>query len=355
MDRRDFCKASGMGGVALATAPWSTLGPDFWEIPFGIADASYMMRRYRKMPSDRYPPFADALDMIDNCSTLGFRGMQVGVGGWDKSFAKKVRRRKEELDVFLEAQIRLPEDSSDVARFEAEVANAKETGISVFRTVCLSGRRYENFESLDDFERFKSKSRNSIALAEPVVRRHQVALAIENHKDWRVSEMLGMLREWDSEWIGVTLDTGNNIALLDDPMEVVESLAPYAFSVHLKDMAVAEYEDGFLLSEVNLGTGFLDIEGMIGVIRKHRPDVRFNLEMITRDPLEVPCLTEKYWATFGEVSASELATYLHGIRAKASEDPLPHISDKPTDSQLALEVANNLECLKYAKNELGFS
>ena len=38
-------------------------------------------------------------------------------------------------------------------------------------------------------------------------------------------------------------------------MEVVEALAPRAFTTHFKDMALEEYEQGFLLSEVPLGTG----------------------------------------------------------------------------------------------------
>ncbi len=49
-----------------------------------------------------------------------------------------------------------------------------------------------------------------------------------------------------SRHVGVCLDTGNNIALLEDPDVTVETLAPLAVSVHLKDMAVAEYADGWI-------------------------------------------------------------------------------------------------------------
>ena len=41
-----------------------------------------------------------------------------------------------------------------------------------------------------------------------------------------------------------------------------------------------------------------------------KPDVKFSLEMIVRDPLEVPCLTDKYWATFENRSGSYLARAL---------------------------------------------
>ena len=38
------------------------------------------------------------------------------------------------------------------------------------------------------------------------------------------------------------LDTGNNLTVLDDPIETVEKLAPYTFNVHFKDMAAEETE-----------------------------------------------------------------------------------------------------------------
>ena len=89
----------------------------------------------------------------------------------------------------------------------------------------------------------------------------------------------------------MTLDTGNNLTVLDDPIETVEKLAPYTFNVHFKDMAVEETAR-VPLSEVPLGEGMLDMPRIVDIIRRARPEVQFSLEMITRDPLEVPCLTE---------------------------------------------------------------
>lgn len=354
MNRRKFIKDSMVGSFAMAVP----VVPSFAFLPpetrFGVAQASYVMRSYRNITSELYPPFRNSLDMISHCSSLGFGGVQTGINGWDKPFAKKVRQGVEELDIFLEGQVGLPKNDGDTARFEKEISAAKEAGVETVRTACLSGRRYETFESMDDFQKFKRESIASLHRAEPIVRKHKIKLAVENHKDWRIDEMLKILKGIDSEWVGITLDTGNNISLLEDPMEVVKSLAPYAFSVHLKDMAVAEYEDGFLMSEVNLGTGYLDIKGMIKIIREHNPDIRFNLEMITRDPLKIPCLTEKYWATFDQISAKELGRYLHHIKTQKSNEPLPRVSNKTEDEQLALEVENNRISLKYAKQHYGF-
>ena len=325
------------------------------EMRFGIAEASYMQRRYAKLDSKTYPPFTDSLQMIEHCSSAGFGGVQFSVSGWDATYAKKVKEKVEELELFFEGQIRLPKDDSDLQRFTAEVSAAKQAGADILRTVCLSGRRYETFDTMSAFQEFRIKSINSLMLAEPVVRKFGVKLAVENHKDWRIIEMIERLNIIDSEWVGVTLDTGNNISLLEDPMEVVEALAPYAFTVHLKDMAIEEYEDGFLMAEINLGEGFLDLDKMISIIKEHNPDIRFNLEMITRDPLTIPCLSEGYWATFDDLPASELAGFLYKMKKEESSTPLMVVSKNPADEILALEIANNNACLKYARQRLGFS
>ncbi len=100
----------------------------------------------------------------------------------------------------------------------------------------------------------------------PIVERHQIPLGLENHKDWRVDEQVALLERYSSEYLGVSLDTGNNLSVLDDPMETVEKLAPYTVNVHFKDMAGEETETGFLLSEVPLGEGFLDMKRMVEAI-----------------------------------------------------------------------------------------
>ena len=66
-------------------------------------------------------------------------------------------------------------------------------------------------------------------------------------------------------------------------------------------MGLEEYRQGFLLAEVPLGTGILDLPRVVRALRAARPEIRLNIEMITRDPLKVPCLTEGYWVTFADL------------------------------------------------------
>jgi sugar phosphate isomerase/epimerase len=247
--------------------------------------------------------------------------------------------------------VKAPADAKDIDRFEAEVASAKACGASVLRTVMLGGRRYETFTEAADFTRFIQGTLQSLIFAEPIVRKHRVHLAVENHKDYRAGELVAVLKKMSSEFIGVTLDTGNNIALLDEPMETVRELAPWTRTVHLKDMGVEESRDGFLLSEVPLGTGLLDLKAIVATIRKANPKARFNLEMITRDPLSIPCLTDRYWATFAHVSGRDLARTLAWVRAGAKKDPLPRITRLPQAEQVEAEERNVRDSFAHAVRE----
>jgi sugar phosphate isomerase/epimerase len=285
--------------------------------------------------------------------TLGAGGVQVALGVMENAAADALRERARAASMYLEGIASLPRDQADLERFEAEIGTAKRTGAQVVRTVMLSGRRYEAFATIAEFRRFAESSAHSLKLAAAVVARAGVQLAVENHKDWRADELLRILKQAGNDHVGVCLDTGNSIALLEDPMEVVETLAPRAFTTHFKDMALEEYKQGFLLSEVLLGTGVLDLPRVIRVLRAARPEIRLNLEMITRDPLKVPCLTDGYWATFPDLPGKYVARALSLVRGHPSPRPLPRISQLAREEQLRVEDENVRHCLSFAHDQLG--
>lgn len=349
IDRRAFLQKAALGAMALS---FPKVPRFFKEMPMGIVVHSYASRWNSKAESKKYPGFYHAIDLMEHCHQIGAGGIQVGVNDWTSDFAKKVRDKREQLGFYLEGSINLPKKTEDIPRFEQEIKNAKEAGAQVLRTVSLGERRYEALHSPEAFQEFEKNALAALQLVEPIVGKYQVKLGVENHKDWRAQELVTILQQLDSEWIGVTLDFGNSIALLEDPMEVVQTLAPYIVSTHVKDMAVEEYQDGFLLSEVPLGEGMLDLPKIVSLCKQHNPQVTFNLEMITRDPLEIPYLTPGYWATFEGVSGSELARTIRMVRQHRYKSALPRVTQLGAEDRLAVEEENIIASLTYSKNEL---
>jgi sugar phosphate isomerase/epimerase len=257
MNRREFLSETTAKGLSAMAIPFLEM-PDFLkDVRMGIVVHSYATRWSSKIESNKYPGFANALELMEHCHSIGAGGLQVGVRNWTKDFSKKLRDRREKLGLYLEGSIAVPASAEDVSRFENEVIQAKEAGAVIFRTVTSGGRRYEAFHSAGEVETFKSKAMEALRLAEPVLRKHKAKLAVENHKDWRADELAHALKQLSSEWIGVTLDFGNSIALIEDPMKVVETLVPYIFTTHVKDMGVEEYRMDFSYPKSRWGKDFL--------------------------------------------------------------------------------------------------
>ena len=348
--RRTFLKQSGI--LALAASPLSQLQNLVGKQSMGIVVHSYGFRWNSKVNSDTFPSFSNAIDLLRHCSALGSGGIQVVVNQWTSEFARQVKAEKEKLNMFVEASIALPKSTSDLDVFEKNIQSAKEAGISVARTVCLPTRRYETFKTLEDFKAFKANSLASLQMVEPILRKHKIKLAVENHKDWKANELVEIIKGLHSEYIGVTLDFGNNLALMEDPMEVIHTLAPYVFSTHVKDMGLAEYAKGFLLAEVPLGKGMIDLKAAVDACRKYNPKVSFNLEMITRDPLEIPYLETDYWSTFEHAEAKDLTKVLRMIKSNLYSGQLPTVKHLDSEAKLAVEEKNIVDCLTYAKANL---
>ena len=321
----------------------------------GIVVHSYASRWNAKTPSTKYPGFKDAVGLLEHCQQIGAGGVQTTVRDWTPEIARKLRGIIDKSGMYLEGSISLPHNAEEAKRFEQEIKIAKDAGVNIFRTVCMNGRRYENFHSPEAIEEFKKSSLAALQMAEPIAKKLGVKLAVENHKDWRADELAALIKQIGSETVGVTLDFGNSIALLENPMEVVNTLAPFVLSTHVKDMGVREYEDGFLLSEVPLGEGILDLPEMVEICKKYNPKVNFSLEMITRDPLQIPILTEAYWPAMQVVPAEDVANTLRLVRKNKFKTDLPTVAQLSPDARLAVEEQNILESIKYSKAKMGLS
>jgi hypothetical protein len=162
------------------------------------------------------------------------------------------------------------------------------------------------------------------------------------------------VKQVGSEYVGVCYDFGNNVALCEDPAETYRLLAPLTIYVSFKDMAVAPYEDGFLLSEMALGEGILDIPGMVKGLQQRDPSMIFALEMITREPLRIPVFTKKYWATFDDsyspLPGRDLARVLEIVRS--AKKPLTTTAGLSPADALKLEDDLINRSIAYARKNL---
>ncbi|MGQ9634074.1 MAG: sugar phosphate isomerase/epimerase family protein [Bryobacteraceae bacterium] len=351
MTRREALKMAAAVPAAAASVTRAAVATPNRLRMGGTATAFSIRARAEKMAGRVF-------DQLEHCRSLGMGGAETNLPSLEPEAVAAYRKKLEAYDMYLVANgIPLPKDKGDLDRFERMVRAYSEAGAKTSR-LALTGRRYEVFSSFEQFKAHTERSMRSVELAEPIARKYKLKLGIENHKDWRTPDFVDWMKKLSSEWVGVCWDIGNNIALCEDPMEMLPAIAPYCVNVHIKDMAVDEYEDGFLLSEVIFGDGFLDLKKIVQTLRSMHPEIPFGLEHITRDPLQVPVYTEKYWATFSNPSLSpifgrDLAHTLAMVKKYKTKKPLPRVSHLSPAEQLKAEDENILACVKYARENLG--
>ena len=107
-----------------------------------------------------------------------------------------------------------------------------------------------------------------------------VALALENYERHTAGEFAALVRQVGSLNFGICLDTVNNLGALETTAQVLDELAPYVLSLHVKDFEIRRIPCGmgFTVTGAPAGAGRLDTRGLLAEIRRHGRDPHLILE-----------------------------------------------------------------------------
>ena len=100
---------------------------------------------------------------------------------------------------------------------------------------------------------------------------HGVVLAIENHIDYTSEEIYQILERVGSDALKVNFDTGNTLRMMEDPVKAAGRLGPYTVATHTKDLDACRHvspEEWFFFSSVPVGTGLIDMPGVVRALRE---------------------------------------------------------------------------------------
>ncbi|MEI6713544.1 MAG: sugar phosphate isomerase/epimerase family protein [Verrucomicrobiota bacterium] len=111
------------------------------------------------------------------------------------------------------------------------IAHAKAIGATVMRVVG-SSLRFRSEPHAPQLEKLTRMFSNAAAIAAQA----GVKLALENHIDYNSDEILQLLKDVNSPYLGVNFDSGNFLRVLDDPVEAMRKLAPHVLATHIKDL-----------------------------------------------------------------------------------------------------------------------
>lgn len=141
---------------------------------------------------------------------------------------------------------------------------ARRVGAQVMR-VCAGGRRTRPASWAEHKAALVPIFRELV----PHAKEQGVVMAVENHIDLLADEMIDLITTIDSPWLRVCLDTANNLRMLEDPLSVVEKLAPFAAATHIKDVTAqgGNPREFAFWPSVPLGTGLIDLPEVLRLLR----------------------------------------------------------------------------------------
>lgn len=184
-----------------------------------------------------------------------------------------------------------------------------------------------------------------------------VMIAVENHAgDMQAWELVELIEAAGSSYVGATMDPGNAVWTLEDPMVNLERLGPYAVTTGIRDSVVWETDNGATCMWANMGAGLVDWHAYVARFRELCPATPFVLEIISyKWASEMPYLKPEFWTRFPQARAHEFARFV-ALAKRGRPYELP--AGRPSGEQsLELEQAQQRfdleQSLEYCRRELG--
>ncbi len=129
----------------------------------------------------------------------------------------------------------------------------------------------------------------------PSFERLGIKLAIENHDRFSAVTLERIIRDINSEYVGICLDTANSFGSLEGPEFIIEKLGKLTINLHIKDFKIyrAEHNLGFIIEGTPAGRGMLKIPWVLDKIREYGRNPNVILELWTPPELNISETIEK--------------------------------------------------------------
>ena len=319
MLRRTFVAGAGVTSLAQSVAaqarPKAKLGIDLFSVR-----------------SSNYTPF----EYLDYSARHGGNLVHFSeirfIGNLEPDNLRKVRAHAEKLGIELELGMRsiCPSSKSfDAAQGTAEqqiekmLIAAKLVGSPIVR--CFLGTMNDRVGPIP----IEGHIENTIKVLKSV--RSKVVdaglkIAIENHAgDMQARELKTLVEGAGKDFVGVCLDSGNPLWVLENPHLTLETLAPYVLTSHVRDTAVWRVPEGAAVQWVRMGDGNIGIDSYVKRFLELCPGKAITLEIIVTGARKFPYFDPKFWEGYRNVPASEFSQFVALVDQGDVRNPSPPV------------------------------
>jgi sugar phosphate isomerase/epimerase len=184
---------------------------------------------------------------------------------------------------------------------------------------------------------------------------HGVKITVENHAgDMQSWELVSLIESAGHDFVGATMDSGNAAWALEDPLDNLEVLGPYALCTGMRDSALWETPDGGMLQWMAMGEGAVDWKIYFKRYAELCPKTPVILETISGRPIPIPFLRDEFWDAYAKVRPREFARFLKLVKTGSARRPFK--VSKGRDAILTEQKFQKAELersIRYCKETLG--
>lgn len=288
-------------------------------------------------------PF-DIFSLMDLTAANGLAGVEVPPAEYLTDLRPENISRVKEYAEKRRLYIVFDTGPANAAELSALIPVAKELSVRVIRVTASLILCGERRTVKDTWSQHISGIVGELRAVRGQAEEAGVTIAVENHQDLTADELVEICAGVGGRNIGVTLDSLNPLAVVEEPLAYARRLGALIKNVHLKDYKLYNTRQGFRLVRCGIGEGVLDVPGLMSVLKEVAPDATTALELAALHNRHVQFLDEGYWTGF---PPRRLETILPVLRLR-DERGLPDSQDWRTPWE---KEASHEEMARYEMDQ----
>jgi len=281
----------------------------------------------------------DAFGVLDFCAAQRVKVVHFSeprlLGNLDRAHLQRVRERADALGLDLEIGMLAIAPTSGI--FDASAGTAEEQltrMIDVAVTTrsplvrCVVGNSFDR-RTPGGIDRHIDAALDVLRTVRSRVMDAGLKLAVENHSgDMQAGELKALIEAAGFDYVGACIDSGNAAWALEDPHDVLETLAPYVLTSHMRDSAIWISDDGINVEWTRMGEGTVDLSRYIRAFVEKCPGRAISLELITNRQRAFNFRDRAFWDAYPKMRASSFARFL--VLAEEGQPRPPIAPNLPT-------------------------
>lgn len=278
--------------------------------PYGISYSVGLQGQGTPRANPRPLGLAGYLDLAEE---IGARTVELPtklLEPLDEAAFGRLRERLRAREMAVVLSQGSPTDGVDASLAHAPALGASVIRMSLTRVLC-GDRAAPDCRWIDVVVAVKKALKEAASRAAG----HGLALAIENHQDFTSAELLELCAQ-SGDNVGITLDTGNALAVGEDPLHFAETVAPRVRHVHLKDYRAQWTDEGYRLVRCAIGDGAVRFAELAQILSRSREDLTACIEPGALSARPIRLLTPGWWEGYPDHSARALAAGLAAARVR---------------------------------------